>query len=83
MSYHAVMRVRDEQPDLVPLIRACFDYGTETFKKKWVAPRSHLTLEPLVNYGVLEKVHEAGADGNADYRFVDRDGAGHALSEIR
>jgi hypothetical protein len=81
-GYEAVMRVYQEEPELIPLVRACFDYGTESFKKKWVVPGEPGTLGRLVGLGVLERDQPAGADANAVYRFVDRDGAGRALSEL-
>ena len=81
-GYDAVKRAAAEAPELLPLIRACFEYPAEWFKKKWIDPRTAGTLGRLVEVGILERAQPGGADGNALYRFVDRPGAARALDEL-
>ena len=81
-GYDAVQNVAGEAPQLLPLVRACFDYPAETFKRKWIDPRISGTLDRLVEFGVLERVAAGGADANSLYRFVDRDGVRRAIAEL-
>jgi hypothetical protein len=84
-GYEAVMAVAERRPDWVSVIRACFEYGDVTsFKRKWIFKEFAfpVTLEPLIGMGVLRKVGAGGADGNADWCFVDRVGAGRAIAEL-
>ena len=81
-GYDAVRNVADEAPELLPLVRACFDYPAEPFKRKWIDPRISGTLGRLVDLGLLERVASGGADANSLYRFVDRDGVRRGLAEV-
>jgi hypothetical protein len=81
-GYETVMRIQNEATELIPLAAACFDYGVEPFKKKWVTPGTFGTLGRLERFGLLKRVEPGGADANALYRFVDREGAGRAPSEL-
>lgn len=81
-GYDAVRKVADEAPELLPLVRACFDYPAEPFKRKWIDPRISGMLGRLVELGVLERVGSGGADANSLYRFADREGARRALAEL-
>ena len=81
-GYDAVMRAADEAPELISSIRACFEYPSATFKKKWVEPGTYGTFRRLVDLSVLERVEPGGADANALYRFADPEGAGRALAEL-
>lgn len=79
------MAVAKNDPEWIPVIRACFDYGdVSQFKRKWVFDgyTFPVTLEPLIRMNVLKKAAAAGADKNADYSFVDRGGVGRALDEL-
>lgn len=85
MSYDAVIAVSRDNPEWVPVIRACFAYPSEEFAGRWILqhlPGRPRTLKPLIAMGVLVRAQEASADGKTWYRFADREGAGRALAEL-
>lgn len=85
VGYDAVMLIAKEEPQWIPVIRACLDYPAEQFAGRWVLgqlnPRPR-TLKPLLDKGVLVHSQEPSADGKTWYRFVDRVGVGRALEEL-
>ncbi len=90
-GYRAIMRLAQEDPAWLPVVRAAFEravaskpYGGE-FAGAWVLRELGSwvpNLRLLVRYGILEKTDLTRGGNRAYYRMLDIDGVRQALSEL-
>src|SRR5438128_5924615 len=90
-SYRAVMRLAQEDPAWLPVVRAAFQravaskpYGGE-FAGAWGLRELGSwvpNLRLLVRYGILEKTDLTRGGNRAYYRMADADGVRQALVEL-
>jgi len=83
-GFGAAMRLAEENPGWLPVVKACLAYPTEHFAAGWILASVERwpgpNFRPLVKAGILEKVEPSG--GTPHYRVVDRAGVQKAIAAL-
>lgn len=90
-GYKAVKRLAHERPELLPIVRVCFDMAKTTdndFAGKWVLKKFVDTdiklsnLRSISSFGIIVKTGSARGGTRAYYSMPDIKGVEKALDEL-